>query len=90
MASFLQAAKDAAKRAVVEKLPGLIEENEEMIATNLKAALQKMQSPEAAVFLQHWQRLDEVVQETLRPTPVDIGGKKRTKRTKRVLRYKKK
>ena len=90
MASFLQAAKDAAKRAVVEKLPGLIEENEEMIATNLKAALLEMQPPEAAVFLQHWQRLDEVVQETLRPNPVDVGGKKRTKRTKRVIRHKKK
>lgn len=90
MASFLQAAKDAAKKAVIEKLPGLIEENEEMITTNLKGALLKMQPPEAAVFLQHWQKLDQVVQDTLKPSSVDIGGKKRTRKTKRVVRYKKK
>ena len=90
MASFLQAAKDAAKKAVVEKLPGLIEQNEDMIATNLRAALQKMQPPEAAVFLQHWQKLDQVVQETLKSTAVDVGGKKRTKTLKRVIRNKKK
>lgn len=90
MASFLQAAKDAAKKAVVEKLPGLIEQNEEMITTNLKAALLQMQPPEAALFLQHWQKLDQVVRDTLRPNPVDVGGKKRTKTTKRVVRHKKK
>jgi hypothetical protein len=88
MASFLQAAKDAAKKAVVEKLPGLIEQNEEMVVTNLKAALLDMQPPEAAVFLQHWQKLDQVVKDTLRP--VDVGGKKRTKTTKRLVRHKKK
>jgi hypothetical protein len=90
MASFLQAAKDAAKKAVIEKLPGLIEENEEMITTNLKGALLKMQPNEAAVFLQHWQKLDEVVQDTLKIHSIDIGGKKRTKKTKRVIRHKKK
>ena len=90
MASFLQAAKDIAKKAVVEKLPGLIEENEEMIATNLRAALLKMQPPEAALFLQHWQNLDQVVQETLKSNAVDVGGKKRTKTHKRVVRHKKK
>jgi len=90
MASFLQAAKDAAKKAVVEKLPGLIEENEEMITTNLRSALLKMQPPEAAVFLQHWQKLDQVVQDTLRPNPVDVGGKKRTKTFKKGIRHKKK
>ena len=90
MQSFLQAAKDAAKKAVVEKLPGLIEDNEEMIASNLRAALLKMQAPEAALFLQHWQKLDEVVQDTLRQRPVDVGGRKRTKTLKRVVRHKKK
>jgi hypothetical protein len=90
MASFLQAAKDAAKKAVIEKLPGLIEENEEMITTNLRGALLKMQPPEAAVFLQHWQKLDQVVQDTLRPNPVDVGGKKRTKTFKKGIRHKKK
>lgn len=90
MASFLQAAKDAAKKAVVEKLPGLIEQNEEMIATNLRSALLQMQPPEAALFLQHWQKLDQVVQETLKSNSVDVGGKKRNKRTKRVVRHKKK
>jgi hypothetical protein len=90
MESFLQAAKDAAKKAVVDKLPGLIEENEEMIATNLRAALVKMQPPEAALFLQHWQKLDEVVRETLKPNAVDVGGKKRTKTIKRIVRHKKK
>lgn len=90
MASFLQAAKDAAKRAVVEKLPVLIEQNEDMIAANLKLALLKMQPPEAALFLQHWQKLDDVVQNTLRPRSVGMGGKKRTKTTKRVVHNKKK
>ena len=90
MASFLQAAKDAAKKAVIEKLPGLIEQNEEMIATNLRSALLQMQPPEAALFLQHWRKLDEVVQETLKPNPVNMGGKKRTRSTKRVIRHKKK
>lgn len=86
MESFLQAAKDAAKKAVVEKLPGLIEENEEMITTNLRAALLKMQAPEAALFLQHWQKLDDVVRDTLsRP---DVGGKKRTRRSKRLHKKK--
>jgi hypothetical protein len=89
MASFLlQAAKDAARKAVVDKMPGLIEENEEMIETNLKAALVKMQPTERALFLTHWQKLDKVVQDTLKP--VDVGGKKRKNRTKRVLRNKKK
>jgi hypothetical protein len=88
MESFLQAAKDAAKKAVVEKLPGLIEQNEDMIASNLKAALLKMQQPEADLFLQHWQKLDEVVRDTLKPTP-NGGGKKRNKRTKRVNNKKK-
>jgi hypothetical protein len=89
MASFLQAAKDAARKAVVDKLPGLIEQNEEMIATNLRAALLKMQAPEAALFLQHWKKLDQVVRDTLTPNSVDVGGKKRTKRTKRVVYHKK-
>jgi len=89
MASFLlQAAKDAARKAVVDKIPGLIEENEEMIETNLKAALVKMQPAERALFLTHWQKLDKVVQDTLKP--VDVGGKKRNNRTKRVIRNKKK
>ena len=89
MASFLlQAAKDVARKAVVDKMPGLIEENEELIETNLKAALVKMQPPERALFLTHCQKLDKVVQDTLKP--VDVGGKKRNKRTKRVVRHKKK
>ena len=87
MESFLQAAKDAAKKAVVEKLPGLIEQNEDMITTNLRAALLKMQPPEAALFLEHWQKLDEVVRDTLKPRP-DVGGKKRTRRSKRAHKKK--
>jgi len=87
MESFLQAAKDAAKKAVVEKLPGLIEQNEDMIASNLRAALLKMQEPEAGLFLEHWQKLDEVVRDTLKPRP-NVGGKKRTRRSKKT--YKKK
>jgi len=71
---------------VVGKLPGLIEENEPMIESNLRMALQKMQPPEAALFLEHWQKLDRVVQDTLKPVPV--GGKKRTKRSKRTRRNK--
>ena len=79
MAMFLQAAKDAAKKAVIDKLPGIIEQNEPMIESNLRTALQQMQPEEAALFLNHWKKLDSVVQSTLAAK----GGKKRTKRSTR-------
>ena len=85
MASFLQAAKDAAKKAVIEKLPGIIEQNEPMIESSLRTALLKMQPTEAAIFLEHWNKLNGVVQSTLNPS--SLGGRKRTKPSKRTRRH---
>ena len=72
---------------MVKQLPGLIQENEPMIESNLRAVLLKMTPEDGALFLEHWQKLDRVVQDTLRPTPVDVGGKKRTRLTKRKKRH---
>ena len=62
-----------------------------MIESNLRAVLLKMKPEDGALFLEHWQKLDKVVQDTLKSSAIvpapDIGGKKRTSLTKRRKRH---
>lgn len=71
---------------VKDQMVSLIEQYEPTLEAGLRDKLTKLRvsnPTEAALFLQNWKKLDRAVVESL---SVSLGGKRRTKRTKRHSR----
>jgi hypothetical protein len=69
----------------VAKIPDLIEKHEPVIESQLVSALKVMKPEEAALFLQNWNKINAVVQSTLRAPEVG-ARRKRTVRKHRKRR----
>jgi hypothetical protein len=69
----------------IAKIPSLIENNEPLIETQLITALTSMRPEEADLFLTNWNKINAVVQATLKRPEVG-ARRKRTRRRYRKYR----
>ena len=80
MASILQIATDSARKMAVAKIPDLIEKHEPLIESQLVSALKTMKPDEAGLFLMNWNKINAVVQATLKPPEVGARRKRTVRR----------
>lgn len=83
MASILQIAADSARKMAVAKIPDLIEKHEPAIESQLVSALKTMKPEEATLFLMNWNKINAVVQATLKPPEVGARRKRTVRRHRR-------